>query len=209
METKDKIRRLLEMLEQQDNVDEASIKRTMEDEEIRELIDQLAAVKRAFVKESITDDYALVNEEWAKFEEAHFGKRKRYSMLKAAAVFIGVLAVSGITIAAVYTMRGEQSQVAYEQAETVINANRQMIASTDTTEVGSEPMVFDNVTLDKMLSEIAAYYAVKVHFSNDNARRLRFHFVWRKELGVEKVVEDMNHFERVNITYKDDKLTVE
>ena len=209
METKDKIRRLLEMLEQPDNVDEASIKRTMEDAEMRELTDQLAAVKRAFVKESITDDYALVNEEWAKFEEAHFGKRKHYSMLKAAAVFIGVLAVSGITIAAVYTMRGERSQVAHEQAETVINANRRMIASADTTEVSSEPVVFDNVTLDKMLSEIAAYYDVKVHFSNDDARRLRFHFVWRKELGVEKVVEDMNHFERVNIIYKDNKLTVE
>ena len=209
MEAKDKIRRLLEMLEQQDNINEASIKRTMEDVEMRELTEQLAAVKRAFVKESITDDDALVNEEWAKFEKAHFGKRKRYSMLKAAALFIGVLAVSGITIAAVYTMRGEQSQVVHEQVETVIDANRQMIASADTTEVGSEPVVFDNITLDKMLSEIAAYYAVKVHFSNDDARRLRFHFVWRKELGVEKVVEDMNHFERVNITYKESKLTVE
>lgn len=209
METKDKIKCLLEMQERPDNGDEATIKRTMEDEEMRELTDQLAAVKRAFVKESITDDDALVDEEWAKFEEAHFGKRKRYSMLKAAAVFMGVLAVSGITIAAVYTMRGEQSQVAHEQAETVIDANRQVIVSGDTTEVGSEPVVFDNVTLDKMLSEIAAYYAVKVHFSNDDARRLRFHFVWRKELGVEKVVEDMNHFERVNITYKDNKLTVE
>ena len=209
METKDKIRRLLEMLELQENADEATIKRTMEDEEMRELAEQFAAVKRAFVKESIADDNRLVDEEWAKFEQAHFGKRKHFPMLKAAAVFMGVLVVSGIAIAAVYTMRGGQSQTVHEQPETVIDANRQMSVSTDTTEVPSEPVVFDNMALDKMLSEIAAYYAVKVHFNNDEARRLRFHFVWRKELGVEKVVEDMNHFERVNMIYKDNKLTVE
>ena len=209
MEIKDKIRCLLEMLEHPQNVDETTIKRTMEDEEMRELAEQLAVVKRAFVKEGIADDDRLVDEEWAKFEQAHFGKRKHFPMLKAAAVFMGVLAVSGITIAAVYTMRGGQSQTVHEQPETVIDANRQMSVSTDTTEVPSEPVVFDNVTLDKMLSEIAAYYAVKVHFNNDEARRLRFHFVWRKELGVEKVVEDMNHFERVNMIYKDNKLTVE
>ena len=209
METKDKIRRLLEILEHPENGDEATMKRTMEDEEMRELAEQLAAVKRAFVKKSIADDDSLVDEEWAKFEQAHFGKRQHFPILKAAAVFMGVLAVSGITIAAVYTMRSGQPQTVHEQAETVVNANRQTAVSVDTTEVTSEPVVFDNVTLDKMMSEIAAYYAVKVHFNNDEARRLRFHFVWRKELGVEKVVEDMNHFERVNMTYKDNKLTVE
>lgn len=209
METKDKIRRLLEILEHPENGDEATMKRTMEDDEMRELAEQLAAVKRAFVKKSIADDDSLVDEEWAKFEPAHFGKRQHFPILKAAAVFMGVLAVSGITIAAVYTMRSGQPQTVHEQAETVVNANRQTAVSVDTTEVTSEPVVFDNVTLDKMMSEIAAYYAVKVHFNNDDVRQLRFHFVWRKELGVEKVVEDMNHFERVNMTYKDNKLTVE
>lgn len=209
METKDKIRRLLEILEHPENGNEATMKRMMEDEEMRELAEQLTAVKRAFVKKSIADDDSLVDEEWAKFEQAHFGKRQHFPILKAAAVFMGVLAVSGITIAAVYTMRGERPQTVHEQAETVVNANRQTAVSVDTTEVTSEPVVFDNVTLDKMMSEIAAYYAVKVHFNNDDVRQLRFHFVWRKELGVEKVVEDMNHFERVNMTYKDNKLTVE
>ena len=209
METKDKIRRLLEILEHPENGDEATMKRMMEDEEMRELAEQLTAVKRAFVKKSIADDDSLVDEEWAKFEQAHFGERQHFPILKTAAVFMGVLAVSGITIAAVYTMRGERPQTVHEQAETVVNANRQTAVSVDTTEVTSEPVVFDNVTLDKMMSEIAAYYAVKVHFNNDDVRQLRFHFVWRKELGVEKVVEDMNHFERVNMTYKENELTVE
>ena len=224
METKDKISTLLEMQEQAHNMEEKELERIMEDKEMRELAEQLATMKRAFVRESIADDDSLVEEEWAKFERKHFGKDKthlslnaKHSLLfKVAAVFVGVILLSGITIAAVYTVQGISERTGADDVETAAVAaadNDTKTAMTagyaQQTEETGEPVVFDNITLDKILCEIAEYYSVKVDFRNTDTKQLRFHFVWRKELGIEKVVEDMNHFERVNINYKDSKLTVE
>ena len=71
------------------------------------------------------------------------------------------------------------------------------------------PIVFDNVSLDKMLPQIAAYYNKEVEFQNEDARGLRFRFVWNPQKGIGQVVSDLNQFERLTVTLKDDVITVE
>ena len=60
-----------------------------------------------------------------------------------------------------------------------------------------------------MLSEIAAYYDVKVTFTNEEVRGLRFRFVWNPRQGIEQVISDLNQFERLTVTRKDNLITVE
>jgi hypothetical protein len=72
-----------------------------------------------------------------------------------------------------------------------------------------QPVVYDNIPLEKMLPEIADHYDVKVVFANDEVRGLRFHFVWNPQKGIDQVISDLNQFERLNVTLKDNQITVE
>jgi hypothetical protein len=60
-----------------------------------------------------------------------------------------------------------------------------------------------------MLPEIAAHYDAKVTFVNDKTRQLRFRFVWNPQKGIDQVVSDLNQFERLTVTLKDNQITVE
>jgi len=71
-----------------------------------------------------------------------------------------------------------------------------------------EPYVFNNVPLDSMLTAIAAAHRVQVEFENEAARHLRFHFVWKREDSLSRVVEKLNTFEAVNIVEEDKTLLV-
>ena len=60
-----------------------------------------------------------------------------------------------------------------------------------------------------MLPEITTHYGVETVFQSEDARRLRFHFVWNPQADLEKVVSDLNHFEHLHVTLKDNQLIVE
>ena len=72
----------------------------------------------------------------------------------------------------------------------------------------AEPRIFDNVRLDTMLMEMADHYHVGVKFEHEEARQLRFHFVWKREDSLSRVVEKLNTFKAVNIGMEDKKLVV-
>lgn len=60
-----------------------------------------------------------------------------------------------------------------------------------------------------MLPEIASHYNVRVTFLSDEARGLRFRFVWNPQQGIGQVISDLNQFERLTVTRKDNLITVE
>ena len=131
---------------------------------------------------------------------------------KIAASFIGVLLASGIAFAAIQVVRNistpKQQQPTTEQT-TDINPVAPLPADTvkaDTIPV--EPYIFNNVPLDSMLTAIATAHGVGVEFENEVARHLRFHFVWKREDSLSRVVEKLNTFEAVNIGMEDKTLVV-
>ena len=71
------------------------------------------------------------------------------------------------------------------------------------------PVIYDNIPLEKMLPEIAAHYDIKVTFQSNEARGFRFRFVWNPQQGIGHVVSDLNQFERLKVTLKDNIITVE
>ena len=131
---------------------------------------------------------------------------------KIAASFIGLLLASGIAFAAIQVVRNistpKPQQPTTEQT-TDINPVAPLPADTVQTDtIPVEPYIFNNVPLDSMLTTIAVAHNMQVEFENESARELRFHFVWKREDSLSRVVEKLNTFEAVNISIEDKTLVV-
>ena len=131
-----------------------------------------------------------------------------------AASFIGVLLVSGMAFAAIHIVRMVNSQKAETvQTEQPASYKPSSVLPADTVKTDTtdtvQPVVFDNVPLEKMLTKIAAYYHAEVSFQNDDVRQLRFHFVWKREDGLGHAIEKLNRFESLSVRLDENKIIVE
>ena len=206
------------------------------DEDTRETYRMMVEAKRSS-RQRQADKPVDVDTAWQKFNEIHQSKRNGFSWMKIAASltfgracsrseeqmqaslssrlvasFIGVLLVSGIAFAAIQIVRYAQQNT--PKTEEVINTPKPInVTPTDTSTTDTiatpQPIIYDNIPLEKMLPEIAAYYNVKVTFVNDETRQLRFRFVWNPQKGIDQVVSDLNQFERLTVTLKDNQIIVE
>ena len=207
-------------MEQQDRIDQL----VAENQEL------LALTKQAFIKREVEKESAPVDEEWQKFaaehadeldalekDEPHTATIKKLMGLfpyKVAASIIGIVFTVGVAFAAIHIVRMvSHSKPQAMQAEQTISAKPTSTLPTDTiktdTTASIKPIVFDNVALDKMLPEIAAHYDANVTFINADARQLRFRFVWNPQKDINQVINDLNQFERLTVTLKDNQITVE
>lgn len=171
------------------------------------------------VEEEDIDTSEIIDEEWVKFEAEHFGskqgkvKREKSLLLRIAAIFIGVLVLSGITYAAIRIVRNNADGDSCSATQEVrINNSRQhqdnaSYAERDTTQM--KPVVYENAELGTILREMAAYYQCEVVYKNPKAGNTRLFFTWDKRQSLDDVVEMFNNFERINITHENGKLIVE
>ena len=210
--TSENIRQLLEMLDNPEAYTEQEIQDIINrDEDTRETYRMMVEAKRSS-RQRQANKPVDVDAAWKKFNQNKQPKQHSYNWMKIVASFIGVLLVSGIAFAAIQIVRYAQQHT--PKTEEVINTTKPAITTpsdtltTDTTAV-SQPVIYDNIPLEKMLSEISAHYDAKVTFVNDEARGLRFRFVWDPQKGIDQVVSDLNQFERLTVTLKDDVITVE
>ena len=236
MTDEQRIEWLLELQDHPEQLTDAQLQQILADDEMRQLVQQLGFAKRAFKHDALKNDTPDVDAEWEKFAASHAeeleildeGERLRVgdgtsgiykprlraylAPRKIAASFIGVLLASGIAFAAIQVVRNistpKPQQPTTEQM-TDINPVAPLPADTvqaDTIPV--EPYVFNNVPLDSMLTAIAVAHNMQVEFENEAARELRFHFVWKREDSLDRVVEKLNTFEAVNIGMEDKTLVV-
>jgi len=210
--TSENIRQLLEMLDNPETYTELEIQDIINrDEDTRETYRMMVEAKRSS-RQRQAEKTIDVDAAWQKFNEIHQSKSHGFGWIKIAASFVGVLLVSGIAFAAIQIVRYTQQHTL--KTEEVINTpNPANVTLTDTlttdTIAAPQPIIYDNIPLEKMLPEIAAHYDAKVTFVNDEARQLRFRFVWNPQKGIDQVVSDLNQFERLNVTLKDNQITVE
>ena len=209
--TRENIRQLLEMLDNPEAYTEQEIQDIINrDEDTRETYRMMAEAKRSS-RQHQANKPIDVDAAWQKFNQKIQPQQHSFGWMKIAASFIGVLLVSGIAFAAIQIVRYTQQHT--PKTEEVINTPKSAnVTPADTlttdTIATPQPIIYDNIPLEKMLPEIAAHYDAKVTFVNDEARQLRFHFMWHPQKGIEKVVSDLNQFERLNITLNDNQITV-
>jgi ferric-dicitrate binding protein FerR (iron transport regulator) len=209
------------------------IKKLYDRKEIARILDRFMDGETSLDEEKMLAEYLRtheVSEEWQEYKEmfslfdkgevdiekdnsAPILRTSRHNWLKIAAFFIGILFISGITLAAIRMVKNSWQQTSEAGDDTkgmgslTIAGNKGLgdVEVTDTI----QPVVYDNIPLEKMLPEIATYYNTKVTFINDANRQLRFRFVWYPQKGISQVVNDLNQFKRLTVTLRDDQITVE
>lgn len=165
--------------------------------------------------ESIMDELDRlpdVYKAWHDFEENQHQITMRSSRrwLKVAASIIGVIMASGIAFAAIHFVRHYQKPLTPEVEQTKYEKAPASIVPVDITTdtIAVESRIFNNVSLDTMLNEIAGNYHLTVEFQREESRQLRFHFEWKFSESIDRVVERLNNFEAVNIICEPEKLIV-
>ena len=186
---------------------------------LEQLLRQMYAQESHHDEDIDTSD--IIDEEWTKFEAEHFkdGRNSNSSILqfcnsakKMAALFIGVLILSGITYAAIHMISSNPQSEQVDQTVAVDNTqpltiNAQQSASADSTII--QPVVFENAELGRILQEIASFYQCEVVYKKEKAKRVRLFFTWDKKQSLDQVVETFNKFERFHIAKENQKLIVE
>ena len=194
---------LLQMMEQPQHYTAEEWQEILADEECRELYTLMSKTQSAFdMQQEVSDEE--IDAEWQRLE------KHRSSFSKVAAVFIGILMISGIAYGAIH-ITNHYSHDAEDQ-QPVVTVEKKKPAAQDPvakdSTVVTQPIVFDNVSLDKIARTIADYHHKEAEVKNDQAAELRFYFVWNQEDSLQEVIEKLNMFEQVNLAVEDGKLMV-
>jgi len=217
---------LFRMMEQPHNYTEAQWQEVLSNEECRELYKLMSKTQSAFdLQKEITDEE--IDAEWQQLEceqqnaspssNSECNQQKKtsffslYSLFtKVAAMFVGLLMLSGLAYAAIHFWR--TSTPAPKNEETELTQTKDTVKATSAlSSPESEPeapYVFDNVSLDKIAREIANFHHLNLELQNERASQLRFYFVWKKQDNLQTVIEQLNQFESVNIAVENGKLLV-
>ena len=147
---------------------------------------------------------------WQEFQQTGQSSPRRW--LKAAASIIGVQMLSGIAYAAVHIISrnaGVDEETPTHEVQNINSPlNDDAIVETFTTDSIPQTRIFENTPLDEMVSEIAHYYNKVADIQSKEAHELRLYYKWDPKDALENVVDDLNHFDHVNLAIEDDKLIV-
>ena len=206
---------LSEMLENPDTYSEEQIRTIIDrSEDSRETYETMVEVRQSYRFRHAADREIDVDRAWECFEKKHLQSATPVMKLrKVAAVIVTILAVSGVAIAAIYTIGRHSENSIGRTRKTATALSNDVLMAQDSIVVKpitySEPKTFDNVRLDEMLGEIARHYGCTLNFRNDEIRSLRLYFQWNPEEPIEKVIEKLNLFEHINVVCEEQCLTVE
>ena len=209
----EKTKMLLDAQEHPEQFTDEALRQMEEDPEIRALMEATALGKRALMKHQPEESQETIDAAWQDFEAKHFPKTAKVSILhKIAASFIGLLFISGIAFAAVHIVRNYRDAVGENvkspTQETQISNSHQQALPTDTTAT-VPPVVFDNVTLDSILPQIARHYGYSVSFRSDKSKPLRLFLTWNPQDSIQKVTDKLNLFEQIHIVLEEQTMIVE
>ena len=127
-----------------------------------------------------------------------------------AAMFIGVLMLSGIAYATInhFIVEDEQPKVAITERKPDIEKVEKTYG-VEMTPTKKEPVIFNNVELQQIMQYVADGYSVKVEFKNKTARTIRFYLQWEADDTLQEIIDKINHFEKVHLTLNEETITIQ
>ncbi len=196
---------LFQMMEQPQAYTDQQWQEILSDEECRELYTLMSKTQSAFDAQKEIDD-ETIDDEWKRLTPS-----SNRNWLRVAAMYIGVLLISGIAFATVQLMRSHGNKPAEVEPQPQLVKTRVSDVHkqpADTT-VTIPPVVFDNVTLDSILPQIAQHYGYTVSFRSDKSKPLRLFLKWNPQDSIQKVTEKLNLFEQIHIVLDEQTMIVE
>lgn len=211
----DKIERLMRMMEHPEQYTSAQWQGILSDADCLEYYQLMSKTDSAVNDDDITDED--IDGEWKKLEAVMCRPQPRkIAWRKIAAAVIGFVLVSGIAIAAVTTdifgFTSRNASAPERQSAKAVTAVETKAMTADTTTTGAKGALikqFDDATLASILDALAAYYHVTVDYRNADVRKFRLFYQWDQANSIEKVVEQLNNFEKFHISIEGRTLTVD
>ena len=224
----DKFEKILDIIDHQEKYSDEEIRGILQDEECRKLYQTMMEVDSAFESPS---PIINVDEEWEKFsQEQQFqeaathniaqeaeASRPIASWRKLAASIAGFILISVIAFAAIHTYikrSQEPTEVTADTRQEIMKSDSaKLMAVKDSLPLpkAEKPAVhktFENVTFEKMISEIASYYDLQVKFENNEGKVLRLYYEWDSHSSIENIIKELNQFENVNIELQGNEIIV-
>ena len=189
--TNDNIRQLMDMLDNPDAYTEQEIRDIINrDEDTRETYRMMVEAKRSS-RHRQNHQPADVDAAWQRFNQRLQPKRQGFSWVKAVAMFVGVLMISGIVYATVRLISSsskQENKVKTEVAQ-VPDKHQQEKIQEQTDSTVSQVRVFEDAELSAMLSEMVSYYHCEVVYQNEEVKHIRLYFTWDKRQSIDEVIE--------------------
>ena len=228
---------LLDLLEHPEKYSETQKDELLGDEEVNELYQQLIETRQSldFAKSKEEMKMPSIDAEWEKLKEEKQQKEEMsqsaetqqtaklfplWSPMRKVAAVAAVLVVSGITFAAIHLVT--RSHQASDKHNTELVASRkdsiQQVSApqksnieekTDSASLAQLPLVYENAELQNILTPIAGHFHLQVTYQNESARHIRLFLQLEKNMSLDDIIEQMNHFEKVNIRHEGQTLIVE
>ena len=200
----DKLSKVLDATEHPEQYTDEQLEELLSDEECADYYRLMCDAASAYAATHTETDEEL-EAEWQRLQ--HRGARPvLFSIRKIAAVVIAILALTGISYAAVSFMtdRHETPSASTEMTE---------IPSSSLPDSPTEPtdtiQTFQNAELQDILTAVAAHYQLQTEYRNEQSRHVRLYIKWNKSEGVETMLERLNKFDKVTLTLSDNKIIVE
>jgi uncharacterized protein with FMN-binding domain len=209
----DKLELLLKMMEHPEKYTEQQLQNMLDDADCRDFYELTVKAEHGY--EARRDDGRVdeetLDEEWRRFEATHLPRRRFAEWRQWAAVFIGVLLLSGIALAAIHFVAPRSVRHAEAPARTVVAKNTAVKAMVPTAKdsVGTAPETYEDATLQTILTDLSAYYKVQVTYKSERVKAIRLYIKWDKRETLEQMVEKLNSFDKVSITLTDHQMVVE
>ena len=178
--------------------------------------DAVMLLKRSFAYDEAKNSID-VGEEWKKFETKHslngsesHGKVAylwRNVWTKVAAIFVGLLMLSGISYAAFHIAKQgkmEPTALTADSVKVSLPAKAKMAIDQPWEKVEpdkAEPVVFEDAELATILKYIADKTHIKVEYRNAEAAHVRFYLQWESKDSLKGIIDKINHFEKVHVTF--------
>lgn len=132
----------------------------------------------------------------------------KHPLMKIAAVFVGLLMLSGVSYAAYHAISRyiDNEDVAVEvnkaksdntvDKNTAVNQARMKVEPTE-----KSPVVFEDAELSAILKYIADKTKVNVAYRNASAAHVRFYLQWDSKDSLQDIIDKINHFEKVHVSF--------
>ena len=196
------IEQLLKMTEHpQDYTDEALLQ-MMSDPDMRAYYELMVSAEAGFAlkRNETTKETTL-----SKLFPLHI------RLFRIAAIFIGILILSGIAYAAYhFAVRGD-SKSPTQKVQMVDSQQQKGIDQQDNAQLSEADAIrtFENAELQQILQELSKHYQVSVVFRNEQARHVRLYTKWDTTAPLNTMIERLNGFEKVSIKLTDNQIIAE
>ena len=207
---------VLDIMEHPEKYISTQLKEILSDPETREIYDLLCKTDSAIESDKAVD----VDAEWEKFAQEHKIRKRRpfvWRGNRAASIAI-IICTSLVAIAAgiaiTVAVKDNDSKPA---VETTSNSNtvstvipeEGLVEPQDTLMAVTEPVMFEDDSLEDIMKAISATYGVDVTFNNKEVAGLHLYYRLDPSLPLDEVISQLNTFEQINIRLNGDTLTID